>query len=219
MARLRAQAASENPAELKSALNALKEFLRQNDSWQTPAATRLLARLQANSSNFDAAAQTCREAANRPGLSAMAKREQMREMILLEIFGKNIKQASAAIDALKPAASGGTSEALRLRGLEAVRDAVDGKPEKALTQLETLQTQAKDPADQSVIWLLRGYCESFAGRDDQALWAFLRVDQLHVGDQIAHAKAVEQLVKLFEGRSDWSKAAFFRCKLWRDFAG
>jgi len=101
IARLRAQAASENPAELKGALNSLTAFLRQNDSWQSQAAIRLLARLHANRGDFDAAAQVCRQAQGRAGLSTAAKREQTRETILWDILGKNIKQATAAIDGLK----------------------------------------------------------------------------------------------------------------------
>jgi hypothetical protein len=219
IARLRAQAASENRAETKAALTELTAFVRQNDSWQTVVAASLLTRLLANGGDFDAAAQAHRQLSNGKGLSPAAKREQAREVILLDLLGKNLKPASAAIDAQRVETPATGSEPMRLRALEALRDAADGKPERALSQLEGLENQVKEPADRGFLWLLRGYCESIAGRDDQALWAFLRVDQLYSEDQAVHAKAVEQLVKLFEARSDWAKAALYRTKLWRDFAG
>jgi hypothetical protein len=219
IARLRAQSASENPAEMKSAVAELAAFLRQNDSWQTLAATRLMARLLASTGDFDAAAQAHRQVLNGKGLSAAAKREQSREMILWDLLGKNIKQASAGIEALRIETPAAGSEVIRVRALEALRDAAEGKPEKALSQIDGLERQIKEPADRGFLWLIRGHCESFAGRDDQSLWAFLRVDQLYSEDQTVHVKAVEQLIKLLEARSDWAKATFYRIKLWRDFAG
>ena len=219
IARLRAQAASENPAEFKGAVGSLKDCASQSDSWQAQAASRLLANLHASQGDFEAAAQACRQTAGRTGGPAAIKREQMREAILWDILGKNTKQATAAMDKLRGESPATGGELLRLQALRALRDAASGKPEQALSQLEQIETQCKDPADRGLIWLLRGHCEAFAGRDDQALWAMLRVDLIHSEDRIVDAQALEQITKLFESRSDWAKAARFRCKLWRDFAG
>ena len=219
IARLRAQAASENPTELKAAVSSLKDCASQTNSWQAQAATRLLANLYASQGDFEAAAQACRQAASRAGVPAAIKREQMREAIVWDILGKNFKQANAAIDKLRSETPPTGGELLRLQAIGALRDAAQGKPEQALTQLEQLETQCKDPADRGVIWLLRGHCESFAGREDRALWSVLRVDQMYSEDRVVLVQAVAQLVKLLESRSDWAKAATFQCKLWRDFAG
>ena len=113
----------------------------------------------------------------------------------------------------------GSSESVRLQALEQFRVATEGRPEKALSQLETLDASARVPADRGLIWLLKGHCEEMAGREDRAFWDFLRVDQVHRENPFARSRAVEQLDRLFEARSDWSKATLFRCKLWRDFAG
>lgn len=219
IARLRAQAASESPAEQKRAAAALTAVLRESDSWQTNAATRLLANCLADRGDFDAITPVYRQALNRKGLASAPKREQAREQIMWDCLAKNTKQASASLTAQKAETPPGSSEMLRLQALEALRDAAEDRPEKALSLLESLEKQAKEPADRGFVWLMRGYCESFAGRDDQALWAMLRVDQLYNEDRVAHALAVGQIVKLLEGRADWARAALYRAKLWRDFTG
>lgn len=219
IARLRAQAASENPAEQKRAAAALKSFVREADSWQTDAAVRLLANCLADSGDFDAIAPVYRQAIDRKAPATSSKREQAREQIMWDCLAKNIRQASASLTSLKNETPPASSEMLRLQALEALRDAAEDKPERALSQLESLEKQAKEPADRGFVWLMRGYCEGFAGRDDQALWAMLRVDLLYNEDRVAHALAVGQLVKFFEGRADWAKATLYRAKLWRDFAG
>jgi hypothetical protein len=219
VARLRAHAASEDPGTRKKALAACSDFLRDTDSWQSAAATRLLASCLAEAGDFEALAQVARQAINRKGLAPASKREQTREFVLWDCLGKNVRQASASLATLRAETPPGGSEMFRLQALEAFRDAADDKPEKALGQLENLDKQAKELGDSGFLWLLRGFCESYAGRDDQALWAFLRVDQLYGQDRVSCSRAVAQLVKLFEQRSDWAKAAVYRAKLWRDFAG
>jgi hypothetical protein len=219
IARLRAQAAWEDPAERKRAVASLTDFLRDSDSWQTSAAFRLLAGCLLEIGDVDAIAPAGRQVLARKGLSPAAKREHSREAILWDCLGKHAKEASTMLTAQKAETPPGGSELLRLQALEALRDAAEDKPEKGLAQLESLEKQAKNGADRGFIWLLRGYCESVAGRDEQALWAFLRVEQLYGEDRVACALAVAQLAKLFESRSDWEKAALYRVKLWRDFAG
>jgi hypothetical protein len=219
IARLRAQAAADNPAEFKGAVSSLKDSANQADSWQAQAATRLLANLYAGHGDFEEAARACRQAANRAGIPAAIKREQMREAIRWDILGKNVKQATAAIDKLRSETPVAGGELLSLQALAALRDAAMGRPEQALSQLEKLEMECKSPGDRGAIWFLRGHCEIFAGRDDQALWAFLRVDLVYSEDRTILAQAVEQVARLFESRSDWAKAMRFRCKLWRDFAG
>ncbi len=129
IARLRRKQPPRIRAETKAAVAELTAFVRQNDSWQTVAAASLLVRIQADGGDFDAAAQALRQVLNGKGLSPTAKRDQAREIILVNLLGKNLKAASAAIDALRVETPATGSEPLRLRVLEALRDAVDGKPE------------------------------------------------------------------------------------------
>ncbi|CAN5467370.1 hypothetical protein BH10PLA2_BH10PLA2_14500 [soil metagenome] len=219
IARLKAQAAAEDPKRAKAAVEALTSFLQQGDSWQTDAAANLLARVLTLEGNPERAAEAFRKWTNGKGTSPEVKREFARQAILWDVLARNFKQATQTLAALKPGTPAATGEAVQLQALEHFLTAAEGKPEKALGDLDVLETSAKEDSDRGHIWLIRGQCEVLAGRDDRAFWAFLRVDQMCRENQFARARAVEQLVRLFEGRSDWPKAAFYRCKLWRDFSG
>ncbi len=219
IARLRAHAAMEDPARAKAAEEALTAFLRSGDSWQTVPAANLLARVLMIRGDAERAGETFRQVSKTKDLSPEFRREVVRLGIYWDLLGKDIKPASTALAALKIETPAGSSESVRLQALESFREAAEGRPEKALSQLEALDASAKVPADRGLIWLIKGHCEVIAGRDDRAFWDFLRVDQVCRENPFARSRAVEQLDRLFEGRSDWSKAILYRCKLWRDFAG
>jgi hypothetical protein len=219
IARLKAHAAGEDPARAKAAEEALTSFLRQADSWQTIAAANLLARVLTGQGNAEKAGEAFRQVAKARDLLPEFRREVVRQEIYWDLLGKDTRTASTALAAQKLETPAGSGESVRLQALELLREAVEGRPEKALSQLDTLEAGAKGPADRSLIWLMRGHCEQLAGRDNRAFWAFLRVDQVHRENTFAWARAVEQLDRLFEARTDWPKATQYRCKLWRDFAG
>jgi hypothetical protein len=219
IARLEVQAATEEPKRAKSAVEALTTCLQQDDSWYTNGAANLLARALTLEGNPEGAAQAFHRWMDGKGGSPEIKREFARQAVFWDILAKDFKPVSQAITALKATSPAGSGEALRLQGLELFLLAAGGKPEKALGELEILATGAKEDADRAYLWMIQGQCETLAGRDDQAFWAFLRVDQMCGDNQFARSRAVEQLMRLFENRCDWSKAAIYRARLWRDFAG
>jgi hypothetical protein len=220
LARLHAQAAFEEPQGIRSAVRELEAiFSPQPEGWQAGAALRLAARLLIDSGDYGAAAEIYRRAQGWSALSVPAKREAGREAIRIELLGKRLSEAKKNLDTLAAQTPVSGPELIRLKGIEALRDVAAGRGDSGFAALDALKTQTKDPGAQAFICLLQGYGQNLTGQPDKALWAFLRIDQLLPEDRVTEAQAVDQLVRLFEARGDWNKAAQFRQKLWRDFAG
>lgn len=220
IARLRAQAAFLDPTQLRDAANSLKNFINEHrDAWQTPAALRLESRLLAEGGDLRAASEVHRQAATWRELSAEARRAQSFEAAFLSIVGRDAARGSQELASLKSLSGLTKQENLRLTVLEALAAPGVTNADQAARTFDLLESNASEPAERAMVWLMRGFEQLARKSPDEALWSFLMVDQVYPGNRAIHAEAVRQLIKLFQARGNWDKAELYRRNFWRDFPG
>jgi tetratricopeptide (TPR) repeat protein len=217
IARLLARQAEDDPDQGEAAVAALTAFQKEHpDSWQITPSAKLLARLQIDRGETDAAVKTYEQLAATPNIPDEVKQEcDLLESEAL-IRGKKFPEAEQKLKALLKKSSGDELQAIRIRIYLAECQGAAGKLSDAVAQLDRLIAQTPDRTLKALAYNAMGDCYRLNGKSRDALWSYLWVDVIYPQDRDEHTKALDQLAKLFEEQGDKSRAKQYREKLKRE---
>jgi tetratricopeptide (TPR) repeat protein len=220
--RLLARQAEDDPSLQDPAMEKLVDFKKKNaGGWQLSACCRLLARLQLEKKDYDAAEKTYQELAGTPDLSREIRQECDLSIAQVLVAAKKYPDAEKKLQDLAKAVPADDPQASRVQAALAECLAATGKIDQAVPMLEGIIRQATDPDLKALAYNTLGDCYQLAKKPEDALWAYLWVDVLYHQNKKEHAKALYHLYKLFKERQDDPKAKQCREKLEKDkqFAG
>jgi tetratricopeptide (TPR) repeat protein len=214
VARLLARQAEEDPARLNDAIQALTQFQKEHpDGWQLVHASRLLARLQMDKGDFEAAQKTYEELAATPGIAKETQQECDLLMARAMIRAKKFAEAEKKLQAVLKDVPADDPQATRARIHLAECLGASNKLEDAVKQLEELIAKAPDSDVKALAYNTLGDCYRYNNRPKDALWPYLFVDVVYHQDRREHARAVEQLAKLFDELGDKPRAKQYQDKV------
>lgn len=214
LARLTARLAEDDPAQLNAAIASLAKFRKDHaDGWQVVPCARLLARLQTDKGEFDAALKTYTDLAALPDVGKETKQESELQIARALVRGKKYADAEKRLQDILKAVPADDPQALRARIHLAEAQAAAGKLDDAVKQLEDLIAKTTDPELKALAYNTLGDCYRTHNKPKDALWPYLYVDVLYHQDRREHARALEQLAKLFEELGDTARAKQYKEKL------
>jgi hypothetical protein len=187
-------------------------------SWEYPFAARMLARLQMEKPDFEAAQKTLEGLAK----NAQAPNDirQEADIMLVDV----LFQQPSKIDEVKAKIASAlnspmTSEAQKARftvyqiGIEA--QAADAKVEDVVKKLEEAIAKSSDNSLKALAYNVMGDCYLAKQRKRDAMWSYLWVDVVYSQDKGEHLKAMTKLLKIFEDDKDNEKAQLYKDKIAR----
>jgi tetratricopeptide (TPR) repeat protein len=218
IARLQARAAEDDEAQADAAIDALQKFRKEHpDSWQLLACTRLLARLLTERKDYEGARKVYADLAATPSLARDTKQECDLFVARYLIRGKKIAEAEKLLQDILKAVPSDDPQATRARISLAECLGNSGKLEEAVKQLEDLIAKTTDNDLKAAAYNTLGDCYRENNRPKDALWPYLFVDVVYHQDKREHARAVEQLAKLFAELGDKERAEQYRERLKKGF--
>jgi tetratricopeptide (TPR) repeat protein len=217
IARLQARLAEDNPSKVDAAIEALTQFQKEYpEGWEIHPAGRLLARLEWEKGNAEAAGKTYEALAAIPGLPQEARQEY--ELLGAEVLiqAKKCVDAEKKLQSLLKALPKDDPQAARVRIYLVECLGIAGKLAEAVSQLEEIIAKTSDRDLKAVAYNSLGDCYRLNGRPKEALWPYLWVDVIYHQDKQEHAKAIAQLAKLFDEQGDKARAKLYKDKLKRE---
>jgi hypothetical protein len=217
IARLQALLAEDDPTKTDTAVAVLASFKKDYpDGWQIGQAAKLLARLQLEKGDADAARKTYEDLAATPDLSKDARQEYELLAVDALIQTKKCALAEKKLQAMLKTLPTEGPQATRARVYLAECLGVSGKLPEAVSQLEEIIAETADKDLKAAAYNGLGDCYRLSGRPKEALWPYLWVDVIYHQDRQEHAKAMAQLAKLFEQQGDKAHAKLYKDKLKRE---
>jgi tetratricopeptide (TPR) repeat protein len=214
VARLTARQAEDDPARVGEAVAALTRFKKDHpDGWQLLHCCRLLARLQSDQGDFEGARKTYEELAATPNVAPDTKQECDLEVARALIRGKQVAEAENKLRDVLKGLPANDPQAVRAQVLLAECAGASGKLDEAVRQLEERIAQTSDPALKAWAYNTLGETYRLNNRPKDALWGYLWVDVIYHQDRREHARALEQLAKLFDELGDKMRAKQYQEKL------
>lgn len=218
IARLRAVLAENNNALRQQAITALTEFKKAHrDSWQITACCRLLAQLQLEAGDVNAARQTYEDLAATPKLPKEVQQESELLAAQMLVRGKQHEEARKKLEVIKKGLPANDPQAVRvdIYLAECLANTGPEQVDKAIEQLEDIIRKTNSPELKALAYNAQGDSYRANGRGRDALWPYLWVDVIWNQDRQEHVKAVTQLAKLFEEIGDNARAKQYQEKLQR----
>jgi hypothetical protein len=219
-----AQASEENndPTRMKVALEALVAFKNKHEtSWSIVPALKLLAKLQEDRGEVDAAAKTYEELAAVPGVPKEIK--EGADIFVARLFLRGGKHAEAAkkLEALRKTLAADDPQKVFLDVYQAQCQMAEGKADQVPAQLRGTLASSNDPSLRALAHNILGDYYRSKDQPEEAFWHYLKVDTLYSQDKEEHAKALYFLGSLFDKvKNDPIRAAECRDKLkGKDYAG
>lgn len=185
--------------KMESAIKGLVDFKNSNpDGWTILPALKLLARTQEENGKEADASKTYEELANLPGAPAELARES--SLLVSKMLLRGGKAADAKTRLEKLAADASKGEALEpfIRGHLVESKMALGDVTTAEKDLLGLVRENADTRVRALGYNLLGDYYRVKGQNDDAFWAYLRVDAQFNEDPEEHAKALYYLAKLFD---------------------
>ena len=216
IAKLLARQAEDDPAAADGAMAALVKFKSTHkDSWQLGAAADLLANLQIDKQDYDAAQRTYEDLAAAPNLSPEIRQEANIKVAQVMVKAKKYEAAEERLEELVKAIPPDSPQAVRLQ-LSLAESQAASAPEKALAaakRLEGVLDKIGDPDLKASAYNTLGDCYQKADRKKEALWDYLWVDVVYFQNRQEHARALYHLVKLFKELNDEKRSKQYEEKL------
>jgi tetratricopeptide (TPR) repeat protein len=212
IARLLARAAEDDDSQVDAAIEALAKFRKEHpDGWQISNASRLLARLLADKKkDFDGAQKVYAELAATPNLAKETKQECDLLVARALTRGKKFVEAEKLLQDVLKAVPSDDPQATRARIALAECHGCSGKLDEAVKLLEDLIARTADNDLKAAAYNALGDCYRENNRPKDALWPYLFVDVVYHQDKREHARAVEQLARLFAELGDKERAEQYR---------
>ncbi len=214
LALLLAGEAQTNADQVEAAIDALKKFKQAYpDGWQVVRAARLLAQLQLNRGDADAAEKTYQDLAATPGLPEATRQECDLLQAQAMIAGKKYDQARQKLEAALQSLPAEDPQAVRARIYLAEAQGAAGKLPEAVKEIEAIIGKTDDKDLKAVAYNALGDCYRLNGKNKDALWPYLWVDVIYHQNRQEHLKAMEQLARLFDEQGDRARARQYRERL------
>lgn len=214
LARLQARLAEDDPAVAEGALQALTQFKKEHaEGWQIGSCAKLLARLQLDKGDVDAALKTYADLAALPGLTKEARQECEVLSARALIRGKKLAEAEKRLQVILQSLPPEDPQAVRARIHLAECMGASNKLDEAVQVLEELIAKTSDNELKALAFNTLGDCNRYNNKVKEAVWAYLHVDILFHQDKREHTRAIEQLAKLFDELGDKTKAKQYQDKL------
>jgi hypothetical protein len=218
LAALQADLADTKPLKDAARL-ALQAFLTGNpNSWQFPQASRILAKLQIDSNDFDGA-QRSLEGITKNQMIPIEFRQEADTMLVDVLFqGNKIEELKTRIDKALEDPKTTPQQKARFGVYLAAIKAKDpnAKFDDVVKDLKKIiEDKASDNAVKGVAFNLLG--DSYFGKDMKrdAMWSYLWVDVVYNQDRSEHMKAMNGLLKIFEAENDLEKMQIYKDKIAR----
>lgn len=198
-------------------------FVRNNsNSYHFYEAAEMLGDLAASSGNYEQAVKYYNpiSAAPFPELQMRANNAAARALVAQKNFPEALKRFEAVISSDLANAEASSQKLLATVG-KAQCLGETGKPDEGVKMLEDIITK-NDPQDAKLFartYNALGACHLKAGRDKDALLAYLHTDVLFYSDGEAHAEALYNLVKLWTNLNKADRATAARSTLKDRYAG
>jgi tetratricopeptide (TPR) repeat protein len=214
IAQLKARLAQENPDQVDPAIQALTEFKTNfPNGWQVFHSSRLLASLLMAKQEYLEAQKTYDDLAQLPGISKTIKQEcaMMAAQALTKAkrYAEAEKRLQDTLRDLPPT----DPQASKVKVYLSACKAGTGQLDEAVKELEGIIARVADPNLKALAYNTLGDCYLADNRPRDAMWQFLWVDIVYNQDRAEHARAVEQLAKIFEEQNDEEKAKTYKDKL------
>lgn len=203
------------------AKKALQGFVSGNPgTWQFPLASRTLARMQVESSEFDAAQRTLEGIVKSAAIPADLKQEA--DLMLIDVLFQAGKTEDVKNKITTALADLKTTEQLKTR-FSVYQAAIEAKSpnakmEDVIKNLDGIISKATDPAVKALAYNVMGDCYAAGGTKEakrQAMWSYLWVDVVYNQDRGEHVKAMNNLLKIFEDDKDTEKVQLYKEKIAR----
>jgi hypothetical protein len=222
IAKLLALKAVDDPAEAAAAGERLVQFRKDYpQAWQTVAAAELLAHLQMEKNDWEAARKTYEDLAGTPNLSEEERLGAELQAAQVLVRARRFSEAQKKIESLEKSVPADSPQAVRLQLSLAECQAAAGKADPAAQKVEALLDKLTDPGLKGLAYNALGDCHRLAKKPKEALWDYLWVDVVYNQDRTEHAKALYYLSQLFKELRDEPRSKQYRERLEKDqrFAG
>lgn len=217
IARLLARRAEEDPSQLESAMAALRKFIKEHaDGWQISHCVDVLAQLQLERGENEAARKTYEALAALANISGELRQECELRIIDLLLRSKKFAEAESRLQAVRKSVPANEPQATRLAIYQAKCLGAAGKLAEAVAQLESILAKTTDKDVKALTYNALGDCYRWNSKPKDALWPYLWVDVIYHQDRQEHAKAMAELAKLFEEQGDAVRAKEYKDRLKRE---
>jgi tetratricopeptide (TPR) repeat protein len=216
IARLQAWEADDDPGRRETAIAALMKFMKDDaDGWQISHCAELLAQLQMDKGDIDAARKTYETLAAASNIPKEIQRACEFRIIEMLIGAKRLPEAASRLAAVLKSIPANDPQAECASVYRAECQGASGKLPEAVAQLEGIIAKTTDKDLKALAYNALGDCYRLNNRPKEALWPYLRVDVIYHQDRQQHIKAMGELAKLFEEQGDTARAKEYRNKLKR----
>lgn len=222
IAMLRVRQAQEDGDDVKAAIAKLSAFTKSKfnkTGWQIAAAYQTLGRLQVESGEFEAAADTYARIAELEALSEDVRQDAKLSIIQVKLQAGKYEDARAQLAELQSTLTKGSKFEARARVAEAECLVAETKKFKgkddpgrvklfaqAVDLVRGVIKESNDPYVKAVGHNTLGYCYMEQGQPKDAVWEFLWVDVVYNQDRTQRAKALYHLWDLFTRDGDAPRA-------------
>src|SRR5262249_20162139 len=159
--------------------------------------------------------KTYEELAALPGVGKEVKQECDLQVARVLIRGKQFADAEQRLKQILNSVDADDPQAVRARVHLAECLGASKKLDEAVKQLEGLIAKTTDNDLKALAYNTLGDCYRYNNRPKEALWPYLWVDVIYHQDKREHARAVEQLARLFEELGDKNRAKQYQEKMKR----
>jgi tetratricopeptide (TPR) repeat protein len=217
IARLQASRAEDDPSQRDAAIAGLAKFKQDYpDGWQLSHCAKLLAQLQVDKGDIDAARNTFEQLAATMNISKEIRRECDLRIVELLILAKKVPDAQARLQAMLKDVPAGDAQTARISIYQAECQGASGKLAEAAAELEGIIAKTTDKDLKALAYNALGDCYRLNQRPKEALWPYLWVDVVYHQDRDEHVKAMAELAKIFEEQGDMARAKEYKDKIKRE---
>lgn len=191
------------------AISKLKDFVKQNpDSWQYTSAMLLLADLQSEQGDAEAAEETIKTL-SKAKVSDEVRQNAKLTLVRFAIRAKKYEEASTQLQVLINSFKKGTQQQIQARLMNAECLAAMNKLPEATKDLKEILDDIKDGTTKAIAYNTLGECYYQADQFQEARWPFLWVDVIYNSDDKQHAKALYYLYMTFYSLREFERADTF----------
>jgi tetratricopeptide (TPR) repeat protein len=163
--------------------------------------------------DFEGAIKTYGDLAAVPNLAKETKQEANLLTARALIRAKKPDEAEKRLQGILQAVPADDPQAMRARIYLAECRAASGKLDEAVRSLDELIGKLSDNELKALAYNTLGDSYRYNNKLKDALWPYLWVDVIYHQDKREHAKAIEQLAKLFDELGDKARAKQYQDKL------
>jgi hypothetical protein len=199
IAQVTAELGKDNPARAKAALALLTAYKTEFPTgWEIIPALKLLAQVQEQQGESEAAGKTYEELAKLPDAPKALKEESELLVARALLHGNKSAEAAQRLQTLLAGLSDNDPRGPLVRVYLAQSQLAQGKTEGVESQLKAALAASTDPTLRAVAHNTLGDYYRLGKQDEEAFWQYLRVDVSYNQDKAEHAKALYYLATLFD---------------------